>query len=145
METDISERTNLLRTTRMSKLLSELLGELLLPLADLAAIDDHVIVKARAVDLNRSKGKIPEARICLGCGAPVAWLAFLVRGQAISSNPSDRVSCHFGCPLRKPPSAHFSSPLRKDEADRAQAARRDFRQLGQLSWLASTGRPHAGQ
>src|SRR6516164_1869773 len=51
------------RQRRVSELVAKLLGRLLLPLADFAAINYHVIVVGGPVDTNRTKGKIFEAHM----------------------------------------------------------------------------------
>src|SRR6516164_5907574 len=53
------------RQRRVSKLVAKLLGRLFLALANLAAINDHVVVVGDAVDSNRTEGKISDAHIHL--------------------------------------------------------------------------------
>ena len=50
---------------RVSELVSKLLRRLLRPLADLAAINDHVVLVGDAVDPNRTKGKLFDVHIHL--------------------------------------------------------------------------------
>ena len=48
----------------MSKLVPELLGRFLLPLADVAAVNHHVVLVGDAVNPDGTEGKLVEAHRC---------------------------------------------------------------------------------
>src|SRR6266581_8678684 len=45
---------------RMPKVIAEFLGRLLLAVADLPAVDDHIVLKGSAVDAEKPKEKLPK-------------------------------------------------------------------------------------